>query len=316
MALANNATTTVESTGVSKQLFTGVVPLKVLAVNPTKKELEAIYGRDIEKEPEYLSANESGTKKVRIDFIVQNIINEDLGVLTEEINKISYYLEDRPVVGSNSGKFQAMNIYGESTWASKEEITAGKLPENLSFFPTKGMKPACVGEYDLTNFLRTYLAIPKRQRYNSNSSNDNKWENIEDISKAEVRLDDIKKYFASNVTEISSVVKTFNTNKFKMIAGVKTSDDNKQYQSFFIQEPISVNSKKFDYQVKQLKDKQSSGGYANVDFGPDDMKFRLYSNTPTNLSKPASNDPFQAAMDSGVPANAAAAIADDWFNQQ
>ena len=61
------------------RLMTGLVPMMVVAVNPSKKELEAIYGRDLDKEPEYLSADEQGVKKLRIDFIMKTVINDKLG---------------------------------------------------------------------------------------------------------------------------------------------------------------------------------------------------------------------------------------------
>ena len=40
--------------GGARKFFTGVENFKVVAVNPSKAELEALYGREITYEPEYL----------------------------------------------------------------------------------------------------------------------------------------------------------------------------------------------------------------------------------------------------------------------
>jgi hypothetical protein len=160
MAIAAGKQTS-EGEGFKKTLFTGITPLKVLCVNPDKKELEAIYGRELEKTPEYLSADENNVKKVRFDFIVQTVPNDKLGVDVEVVDKVSYFLEDKPNV-SQGGKFQVINLYGETTWATKEEIQAKKLPDNMSFYDTTGMRAAFKGEEELVNFLKQFLGIPNK----------------------------------------------------------------------------------------------------------------------------------------------------------
>ena len=51
--------------------YIGVAPFTVIAVNPTKKEMEEIYGTTLEKEPEYISEKD-GVKTVRLDFILKS----------------------------------------------------------------------------------------------------------------------------------------------------------------------------------------------------------------------------------------------------
>ena len=53
--------------------YVGVAPVKIVAINPTKTELEKIYNTTLDKEPEYLGSNEKDGKSVpfvRVDFIV------------------------------------------------------------------------------------------------------------------------------------------------------------------------------------------------------------------------------------------------------
>lgn len=308
MAIASGKATS-EGEGFKKTLFTGITPVKVLCVNPDKKELEAIYGRELEKTPEYLSADENGVKKVRFDFIVQTVINDKLGVNVEVVDKISYFLEDKPNV-SQGGKFQVINLYGETTWATKEEIQANKLPDNMSFYDTTKMRPAFKGEEELVNFLKQYLGIP-------NKGFNGKF--IPDITQAEIQLDDIKKYFTGNYKELVSAVNALkDTNIVKVLAGVKTTEDNKQYQAWFTQKPVKYSVTDYQYVSKLLQEKKDNGAYAAVDFGPADFKFRLYNNEPTTFTAAPQDsmpfdDPFDIAMNTGVKANAP--VDDSWFNQ-
>ena len=307
MAIAGGRATS-EGEGFKKTLLTGITPVKVLCVNPDKKELEAIYGRELDKAPEYLSADENGVKKIRFDFIVQTVPNDKLGVNVEVVDKISYFLEDKPNV-SQGGKFQVINLYGETTWATKDEIQSGKLPDNMSFYDTTKMRPAFKGEEELVNFLKQFLGIP-------NKGFNGKF--IANISDAEIQLDDVKKYFGGNYKEIVSAIDALkDTNVVKVLAGVKTTDDNKQYQSWFTQKPVKYSVNDYQYVSKLLKEKKDNGAYAAVDFGPADFKFRLYNNEPTvftaspNRSMPF-DDPFDTAINTGVKANAT--VDDSWFN--
>jgi len=300
MGLGQNAQATKDFSSAPKVLFTGVVPVKVLAINPTKKQLEEIYGRDFEKEPEYLSADENNVKKLRIDFILQTVKDDKLHVDIEEIVKHSYFLEDKPQM-SKEGKYKVINIYGDTQWGTSEEIKTGKLAENVSWYKTDGMRPCFIGEEDLTKFVRYLFGISDMKVYNNDSKS---FIEIKDLKQAEGRLDNIKKYFTGDISEITSVAKTLPDNKVKLISGVKTTDDNKQYLSFAGKYPIRYSgSEKYDFYYKNLKETIDAGGYANIDFGPIDLKFRLYSNTPTSFNKPAVEDPFETAMNSGIPAN-------------
>lgn len=278
------ATGTETKEAVGKVLFTGVTPLKVLAVNPDKKTLESIYGAALDKDPEYLSVSETGVKKIRLDFIVQTVINEKTGCDIESISKVSYFLENRPRYNNDETKAQTLNIYGENAWIPVDDIKAKKVPENMKFFDPKGMRPACVGEIDLVSFLKAFLGIPNKG-FNG--------KDIPNVSDAEIQLDDIKKYFDGNIKElISAVNMRKDTNIVKLLAGVKTSDDNKQYQAWFTQKPLKYNVSDYKYLAKDLDERKSNGAYASVDFGPADFKFRRYTNEPTKIEP--SDDAFGA----------------------
>lgn len=316
MAIASGSETK-ESTGSPVKLITGLAPLSVLAVNPTKKELETIYGRELDKDPEYLSADEAGVKKLRIDFIVKTVIDEKKSCNEEVVTKVSFFLEDRPALTSGGDKVYMLNLYGESACIPLADAKNNIVPENMAWYCTTKMRPAFKGEVELVDFLKAYLTIPNRAF---------KDKVIPDITQAEIQLDSIKKYFATGeINEIKSAVKSrMSTNKVMVCGGVRTTDDNKQYQAWYLKKPLKYGVSELTYIKRDIKDRQTQ---LNVDFGPEDLKFRIYSNEPTAFTQQSSggnpfattvdddNDPFGAALASGIPANASGAPAKSWFEQ-
>ena len=291
------------------RLMTGLVPMMVVAVNPSKKELEQIYGRDLEKEPEYISADEAGVKKLRVDFIMKTVINDKLGCNEEIITKVPFFLEDKPAYTSDGSKVYMLNLYGENACIPVEDAKKNTLPDNMQWYNTTKMRPAYRGEIELVGFLKQYLGIPNRAF---------KDKVIPDVSKAEIQLEKIKNYFNGDIKEFVSVVNLRKpTNIILLAGGVRTTDDNKQYQAWYLKKPLKYGTTNLDYIKRDIAERQSQ---MNVDFGPADLKFRIYSNEPTVFEGPVKasttieDDPFEVALNSGIPANAAQTPPDDFWN--
>lgn len=307
MAIANGVET--KETQGGARLMTGLVPMMVLAINPSKKELESIYGRDLEKEPEYISADEAGVKKLRIDFIMKTVINDKLGCNEEIITKVPFFLEDKPAYTSDGNKVYMLNLYGENACIPVEDAKKNTLPENMQWYNTTKMRPAYKGEIELVGFLKQYLGIPNRAF---------KDKVIPDITKAEIQLEKIKNYFSGDIKEFVSVVNLRKATNIVLLAGgVRTNDDNKQYQAWYLKKPLKYGTTNLEYIKRDIKERQSQ---MNVDFGPEDLKFRVYTNEPTifegssNTTTVADDDPFALAMNTGIPANAESIPPDDFWN--
>ena len=291
------------------RLMTGLVPMMVVAVNPSKKELEAIYGRDLDKEPEYISADEAGVKKLRVDFIMKTVINDKLGCNEEIITKVPFFLEDKPAYTSDGSKVYMLNLYGENACIPVEDAKKNTLPDNMQWYNTTKMRPAYRGEIELVGFLKQYLGIPNRAF---------KDKVIPDVSKAEIQLEKIKNYFNGDIKEFVSVVNLRKpTNIILLAGGVRTTDDNKQYQAWYLKKPLKYGTTNLDYIKRDISERQSQ---MNIDFGPADLRFRIYNNEPTVFEGPAKastdvdDDPFSIALSSGIPANAANTPPDDFWN--
>lgn len=132
-----------ESEAKGKQLWTGVANMKVIAINPTVDELAKIYNTDNVSEPTYVTENNNGNTKVRLDFFLQN---EENGIITS----FPIWLENEARV-SVAGNNQFINRKVQSTWStSLEDLTAN---EKMSWFDMTTAREAKSGEVDLYEFL-------------------------------------------------------------------------------------------------------------------------------------------------------------------
>ena len=243
--------------------YIGVAPVKVLAVNPTKAELEKIYDRELDKEPTYLgkSTTNDGEEldQIRVDFIVRTDADSCGGVDT--IEKVTFFLKKAFRYNRDKTKMQVVNKYGESTWLTVEDATNGVIPQHLAWFEAADFRPMIIGEEDLTGFIKAYLGIPNKFFWKNGEKQD-----IPNKADAECRLDCIKDYFTGNLKEINDIAKLLPNNKVKILLGVKTTDENKQYQDVFTKVFMKNNMNKYDRLIKELKNTQEAGGYSKTKF--------------------------------------------------
>lgn len=275
--------------------YVGVAPVFVLSVNPNKEEYEKILGSELQKEPEYISTLDIDGKavdNVRISFVVKTNA-EKVGV--EVISNLTFFLQNRPRVGSRTGKYQVIDKYGDTAWAVKGEdftfengvFKAIRIPQN-SNGPANidiDYRLAYVGEEYLTSFLKNYLCIPSRMSWVNSTWVPN---NKVDIRDCEARLEEIKNYFKGNFTELRKTIALMPHNEVKVLFGVKT-DDKGQYQTILSEKTLrnsSTNHSSFETYVKDRKD---AGGFKNIEYPVVD--FREYVVAPTEFSQTTSAMP-------------------------
>lgn len=269
-----------ESTeAVAVKRYMGIAPVFVKGVNLNKDELEALYGTSLEKEPEYTGVRESNGLEIpyiRIDFIVETDPERANGI--EMRTKVSYFLSKEFRYNGDKTKVQVINKYGETTWLTLADAKNGTIPQNLSWFEPADMRPAYVGEEDLTAFLKAYLGVPNK----SYRDRQGIVHEIPNKADAEARLDNIAEYFKGNVNEIKTIIKMQPTNKIKFAFGVKVTDDNNIYQDVYIQRPLKNGVSNYSYLEKDIASRQNAGAYANTTFetGP----LREYSLEPTTFA--------------------------------
>lgn len=261
--------------------YVGVGSSYVVAVNPTKKELEEIYGHEMANDPEYVVDTDNG-KEARITFIVKTDPNICNGI--EITNRVMFTLRNAPAYNKDQSKVQVIDKYGNTTWANTEDAKAGK-----KLFSTTGKelkidssyRMACVGEADLIGFLKAYLNVGDAFNYVNDS-----WVKKDNADDFLFGLEHIKDYFSGNFSEIKDAIALQPNNKVKLLYGVRTKDDGKQYQTVATRNGMvllnSAGSKALDKLEKDLINAKNAGSYASTDFRVQPLA--EYSVEPTDLS--------------------------------
>lgn len=296
-----------ESTeGVAVKRYIGVAPVYVLAVNPNKAELEKLYDTELENAPEYIGEAEIGQEgnkykvpQVRLDFIVQADPEKCNGI--DMKTKVSFFIKKEVRYNRDETKVQVINKYGETTWLPIENAKNGTVPENLSWFEAADFRPAFIGEEELTAFIKAYLNIPNK----SYRKKDGTVVELKDKSEAEARLDKIADYFKGDFSELRNVIALQPKNKVKCMFGVRTTDENKQYQSVYTQKFLKNNVTDYSKLDEELQERKANGAYPDTEFSICDLK--EYSVEATEFAATAEDDGDFPASDSES--------SSPWFNK-
>lgn len=261
--------------------YIGVGSSFVIGVNPTKKELDEIFGGDA-PEPEYLVEGENG-KEARIHFVVKTDPEQNNGV--EIINRLMFTLRPAAAYNRDQTKGQVIDGYGNSTWANVEDIKAGKKllsSEGKELKIDSKYRMACVGEADLVQFLKTYLGIPDAFNYVNGS-----WVKKTNADEGQFALENIKDYFKGDFSEIKEALALQPNNKVKLLYGVRTTDDGKQYQAIASRGdlilPNNAGTNSYARLEKNLANTKAAGSYSTTEFKVQELQ--EWNVEPTNLEK-------------------------------
>ena len=303
-----------EGAGNGFKRYVGVASVKVLAVNPNMKEWNELTGGNMQKEPEYISTNNEGVKQARIVLLVKPDVNKTIGGI-DTVIPVTFWFKKLPVQGSQTGKYQIIDKYGRTAWATEEEVKNKAIPQ-YSTGPANidaDYRRVVAGEEAFTSFLKAHLNIPSVS-YLDKNGNVVKHPNP---SECEARLDNIMKIFDGDFKEIRTILGYQKDNHSKMLFGVKTTDDGKEYQDVFMDCFITNGAYNTRF-AKAFADYQKSGrqAYNNTYFGEmnsngelilNDLKERVV--TPTEFTEtqttvpPTNSEPFdsQASDDDELP---------------
>ena len=249
--------------------YIGIASCNVLGVCPSKEELDKIYGRPSEGEPNYLNEFEvsEGNKvpQARIEFILKttdkykNDKGEDLNLILRK----SFYVAKAYRFNRDHSKVQVIDKYGRTAWVTEAQLSTHEIPMYSNGLANldKDYRPAYIGEENLTNFLISYLNIPGVMKYNQAEK---KWYMVENPQDSEARLECIENYFKGDFSEVKGAISMQPNNKVKALIGVK-SNNGKLYQDVYdmvVKNGINEYSKL----EKDLNERKASGAYPNTEF--------------------------------------------------
>lgn len=194
MAIQSNSSE-VQVTGGGIPLYTGIAPIRVVAVNPNLGELASV-GVNLKNEPTYDVS--MGDKTGKIVFWIHN---EQFNFST----RFDILVGNQHRAESSTGKFQITNKYGQVTWANDPD----SAPD---WFKKEGVRRMYPGEETLINFVKAWANIP--------NDGECSFDTIDDIVKG-------------NVEELKSLVTALKDNKLRVLLGVKDAKYQSVYTRHF-----------------------------------------------------------------------------------
>ena len=212
--------------------YMGVGSVNILAINPDNATLRK-FGWTIPEEaeePKYVTTNKSGEKSTRIRFLVQIQDLEEKPIIP-----MDFWIRPAVMLNKESTKCRLIDGYCRTAWGTKEEVQAHKVPEyaNGPARLSPDYKPCHYGEEEIVTFLRRYLVVPPPEIYNKA-----KGEYVSNPDSGKLTIDNWEKLCNGDVRELKEMVALRPENKLKVIFGIKTSDDNKEYQTFLMNKYI------------------------------------------------------------------------------
>lgn len=271
-----------ETSAASFDRYIGVAKCKILAVNPTAEELSKIYGREVKVAPYTDTVDRDGksVKRVRIDFIVAT--NPECGVDTK--SRLSFTLTNEVAYNGDRTKVEVIDKYGRTAWApvdvakAKGKIMYSNGPADID----DDYRPLYRGEKTLTMMVRKYLCLPDVRYYDATSG---VWKTRDNMEDSEGVLDSVASYFDGNYSELKDILGLLPNNEVRMMFGVKTTDDNKQYQQIYDRWFESAKAREDSALArfqKSVTDEKARGAFQNVEF--EACAIKIYVNTPTVIS--------------------------------
>ncbi len=271
--------------------YIGIAPCFVLGVNPDKKTMESLYGTTLDKAPEYVGEIEVGEDKhkvanARISFILQPEV-EKTGVDCGPMS-MAMFLRNEYKFNKDKTKVQVIDKYARTAWVTVEQAKAHEIPV-YSNGPAKidaGYRPAYIGEEELLQFLKTYLNIPNVDVYDRATGT---WGVSTSPSDCEASLEKISDYFKGDFSELNSIIALQPKNKVKVLFGVRTTEDGKQYQAFYTQKFMKNGLTDYTKIAAEVLDRKAAGAYSTTEFQTCD--FKEYNVVATEFKETA-NTPF------------------------
>lgn len=246
-----------------KKLFIGFTSIKPVAFNPTRSQLNELFGKEDKEDDkpiDYLGQDTDGNQRVRMAFWLKDESNN-------EFYPYSFNIVKKERKNKDGDKVQVINSTCGTTWVpltDKDEPNDDLIPEWFKNFISKDKevlgkkkyRKALSGEEELGTFMKQWLG-----RLNFNDPD------------TEV-LVDTDKLFKGKFDEIQSLIDGDYDTPFVILLGVRTDPDDstKKYQQVYGKEFLPngflkyiQNGMKFpsDYSKKVWKkfEEQVSGEY-------------------------------------------------------
>lgn len=216
MAIASNNSEQEVVGGV--QLYTGIAPVKVVAVNPTQAELEEL-GVNLKSDPQY-TVTLSEQEYQKVTFWVKH---ESPDLMT----RVEILLQDQIRTNKAGDKSMWTNNRGQISWSDTNPA------DKYDWYSAEGARKAYVGEDTLLEFIKA-------------------WANVS--NGGDCYLETIGNIVKGDMSELKSLVSALSENRVRVLLGVK----DQKYQNVYTKHFGRLKPKRDDLFVKALNDEYGS----------------------------------------------------------
>lgn len=271
--------------GGSRKLYIGIGTVKVRALNPNKAELEKLYGREVEKEPEYLSTvtvDDKQVPSIRLTFVIETDPEKNNGISV--MTNHTFFLRkayQKSTKDPQNEKYKVIDKYGRTAWVTKAEAQSHAIPQynNGPANIDADYRGCYEGEEELTLFIKNLLNIPNVAVYTNGV-----WTANPRVTPAdcEVRLDTIDNFFKGDLKELREALAYQPENIVKVAFGVRNdADTNRQLQTTYTRLCYKPAVTDYSKLAADWADRKANGGLSTVEFDVCDLK--EYEVDPTTL---------------------------------
>lgn len=272
--------------------YIGVGVVGVTGVNPDAKELGSLLGFDPQEEPSYTGETTlpDGSKKrySRAEFVLRTVPDSSNGI--DMATRMGLFLRDQYRYNRDQTKIQVIDRFGNTAWVTKDELQTHAIPVYKNGRPARlhpDYRPCYFGEENLTEFLKAYLGIPSAY-YLSNSQ----WVLSDNADDCVARLEHIKDAFTGDFSEIRNLWRSFPDGRVRVLFGVRTAQDGRQYQAVYDRVFLRVNNSRLDRFESQLKSDKESGRAPNCEYRVCPLQEYIIDGTDLSMSVPQGDNPF------------------------
>lgn len=288
MAFANGKVST--EAGASTR-YIGVGAVNVVGINPNKKEFEELFGNSIDEEPVYVGTQDVDGKPIkyaRVDVVLRTVPENNNGI--EATSRMALFIRDQFRYNRDQTKIQVIDKYGRTAWVTKAELDAHEVPtysngNKANLDPD--YRPCYQGEEDLTNFFRAFLNIQNPMVYKNNT-----WVPVDNLDDCLARFDNIANLFKGDFSELKTAWELQKTNKVKVLFGIRTTQEGKQYQTFYTRMFLRNSTSSYDRLEADVKQTQEAGGLSTSEFRICPLQEYVVESTDLSKSAPAGANPF------------------------
>lgn len=223
--------------------YIGVVPCNVIAINPTKTELDFIYGKPVEREPKYVFEKDDKTS-VLINIWLKS--EKPVGEKKVIFNSLKIWISDGIVLFNDKDgteKCRIIDDYGECANITSAQYQAGMPPQNSRV--TGNFRPAKRGEETLVSFIKAWLNVEESTKWDSANK---KWipNDPGKVEQAKITYD-WERWMTGDVEDLKALVEANEDKVVQVVAGVEKGSDNAYRQAIWDGMFMRSWTTKFDY---------------------------------------------------------------------